>query len=312
MQLSVLSPIDAAFRRTKQVLFAPFSLEKWLKLGFCAFLVQLGDCSGGSGNANANVDGGGGGGFGRHVEDFTEWFEEYQALILAIGIPVAVVLLAIMLALVWLQSRGRFMFLDGVVHDRGAVVAPWKGFRREGNNLFLFAAALNLLTAALSIGGLVVGVMLAWPDMADGRFGDEALAGMLVGGCVFLFAVLGYSLVNLFLNDFVVPAMYARRVPVLEAWRDVYREILGPRLGVALLYVLVKIAIAVVSAMLVFGLICGTLCIAACFLAIPYVGTVVLLPLIVFDRSYSLAFLAQLGGDWDLTPAASEPETVLE
>ena len=39
---------------------------------------------------------------------------------------------------------------------------------------------------------------------------------------------------------------------------------------------------------------CATCCIAA----IPYLGTVILLPLLVFIRCYSLCFLEQLGPDW--------------
>jgi len=36
-----------------------------------------------------------------------------------------------------LRSRGKFMFLDNVVHDRAEVSQPWQDFRRLGNSLFL-------------------------------------------------------------------------------------------------------------------------------------------------------------------------------
>jgi hypothetical protein len=43
-----------------------------------------------------------------------------------------------------------------------------------------------------------------------------------------------------------------------------------------------------------------TCCVAGCFLAIPFVGTVLMLPVLVFDRAYSLIFLAQLGDGYRL------------
>jgi hypothetical protein len=78
--------------------------------------------------------------------------------------------------------------------------------------------------------------------------------------------------------------------------------------------VLVRIGIALVSAALILGLVCATFCLAACLLAIPYVGTVLLLPLFVFTRCYALYFLEQLGPEWTLlepppTPPAGPPSS---
>ena len=52
MSISVLAPFSSASERTSRVLFQPFDIAKWVRLGFCAWLAQFGD--------------GGGGGF--HVE----------------------------------------------------------------------------------------------------------------------------------------------------------------------------------------------------------------------------------------------------
>ena len=43
MTISVIDPVSPAIERTKLVLFQPFDLGKWFKLGFCAFLATLGD-----------------------------------------------------------------------------------------------------------------------------------------------------------------------------------------------------------------------------------------------------------------------------
>jgi hypothetical protein len=43
-----------------------------------------------------------------------------------------------------------------------------------------------------------------------------------------------------------------------------------------------------------------TCCILGCVLMIPFLGTVLLLPILVFKRSYSLYYLAQYGEQFDV------------
>ena len=50
-----------------------------------------------------------------------------------------------------------------------------------------------------------------------------------------------------------------------------------------------------------------TCCIAGCLLVLPYLGTVLLLPVLVFRRSYSLCYLAQYGGEYDVFAPPSAP-----
>jgi hypothetical protein len=301
MPLSVLAPIDIAIGRTKRILFGPFHLEKWLKLGFCAFLSGLGNCGGNASTGWNNKLG------ERQARDAKEWLVEHLEMVVVVGTLLFVVGLGVWLTLIWLQSRGRLMFLDGVVRDRGAVAEPWREYRREGNSLFRFSALLNVASMFLGLAAIGLGLALAWPDIDRWRFDDAALTGLLAGGCSLVLVACVIGLIEVFLNDFVVPAMYARRVRVGEAWRIVSAEVIGPNLGPMVFYVLMKIGIALVTGILALALVCGTLCIACCLLFIPYVGTVLLLPFLVFNRCYSLAFLEQLGERWVLAGTRVEP-----
>ncbi|HBF33064.1 TPA: hypothetical protein DDW35_00735 [Candidatus Sumerlaeota bacterium] len=57
--LSPVDPISKAIDRTREALFQPFDLMKWVILGFCVFLAALGEGSGGgfsgSGHSNAKT-----------------------------------------------------------------------------------------------------------------------------------------------------------------------------------------------------------------------------------------------------------------
>jgi len=56
---------------------------------------------------------------------------------------------------------------------------------------------------------------------------------------------------------------------------------------------------------MVLGAIIITCCIAGCLMIIPYIGTVLLLPVLVFKQSYPLYFLRQFGPGYDVFPPAS-------
>ena len=301
MPISVVEPVSPAIERTKKVLFQPFDFGKWLCLGFCAFLAYLGEGGGPSFFQGGGQGGGGGGQGGQGGPNFDQIHDsimDHLGLIIAVAVAVIVFALALGLLFTWLSLRGKFMFLDGVVHNRGNVVAPWHEFRPEGNSLFVFRILFGLGSFAVFLVVVALALALAWSDIKAQAFGPGAVAALLLGiGLLLTWAIL-VSIVELFLQDFVVPIMYLRRVRVLEAWSVLRHELLGGHGGTFVLYVLFKIVIGFVVGMIAAVLVLCTCCIAA----IPYVGSVVLLPVLVFNRSYPLYFIEQFGPDWRVFP----------
>jgi hypothetical protein len=297
MAISVVNPVSTAIERTRRILFEPFDAGKWFVLGFCAFLAHLGE--GGYGPPSTPPDNNPRGGGGRGPNDVREvnaWLQDHLALILVLVALTLLVTFAILVVLLWLNSRGRFLFIDGIVRNRAAVVKPWKKYRREGNALFGFRLAFGLLTGVVLLLIVSLCLIVAWPDISARNFRAAAALSLLVGLALFLPTVLATWLVNLFLLDFVVPVMYVRRLGVLAAWGVFFRELLADRVGTFLLYVLFKVLLA-----LVVGLLAGVVtCLTCCVAAIPYLGSVILLPLLVFTQAYPLCFLEQFGPSWRL------------
>ncbi len=79
----------------------------------------------------------------------------------------------------------------------------------------------------------------------------------------------------------------------MAGWSE-FLSLLSPNLGAFVLYVLLKFLIGL--AILVIS--CIATCVTCCIAALPYIGTVLLLPLFVFRRSYSMYFLSQLDPDY--------------
>ena len=117
-------------------------------------------------------------------------------------------------------------------------------------------------------------------------------------------------LVQKFTMDFVVPIMFLRSLGCLAAWRQFMTTLSANKLRFAL-YLLFQIVIAIaIGAIIGLGFCIGCcLCCISVLMLIPYIGTVIILPLLVFKRSYSLYYLRQFGPEFDVfsRPAASAP-----
>jgi hypothetical protein len=309
-RISVVDPIGPAIDRVKAMLFAPFDLVRWLVIGFCAWLANLG--SGG-------FHGGFRGGFPspgpageldleqiRHkVEGF---FGMDLVLVMVIGAIVLLILgVVVALVVLWLNSRGRFMFLHCVAQNKAEVRIPWHRYRQQANSLLLFRLVAGMLfLVSIALLGLPI-VLLAGIIARGGDSVVFAIIGIVVMVVLVLIPVgIIYNLILKFTRDFVVPTMYLHGCTCVEGWRA-FRGLLSANAGRFTLYILFQILLAAAIVVLL-GLVgCLTCCCGAVLLSIPYLGTVVMLPLLAFMRAYSLQYLAQFGPAFDVF-AQVEPE----
>ena len=202
------------------------------------------------------------------------------------------VLIAIIVVVLWLSSRGKFMFLDNVVHDRAEVVRPWKRFRRLGDSLFGFQIAFIASMMLVMLLAALVGLAIV-------ELGNEALGGLaawiglVFGISIALPLILAVGFAQYFLDAFVVPLMHRYDLGVLAAWGR-FGAIFRQHPWVLLisgLFVLI-VGFAAVMAALIAGVL--TCCIGLILIIIPYVGTVVLLPIPVTYRGFTVALLDQI------------------
>jgi hypothetical protein len=291
--ISVIDPLSQAMVWSRDVLFRPFDIGKWFVLGFCAWLAGLGERGGGGGNGANIHDSGSRGDLEHDLHVAWEWLLANLALVLFIVAVVFVIGFTIWLLILWLSSRGKFMFLDGVVHNRAAVVAPWRQFRAPANALFRFRFVVGLIGGTVVIAFLASLVFVVW--LSIDTYAEKPLL-ILFLICVlvpFVLMMIAFGLLALAINDFVVPLMYLRNEGVAAAWRELGR-LFSARPGTFIFYVLIKIVIAIAVAVISIFFCCLTCCIVL----LPYIGTVILLPIAVFARAYPLYFLGQFGPDY--------------
>ena len=82
--------------------------------------------------------------------------------------------------------------------------------------------------------------------------------------------------------------------------------LLSANVGLFTLYFLFSIVLGMAIGLMVMVVMFATCC-CCCLMLLPYVGTVLLLPVLMFKRCYSLYFLAQFGPEYDVFPPAGPP-----
>jgi hypothetical protein len=301
-KIQIIAPFSAAFEWMKTMLFSPFDLAKYLTIAFAAFL---------AGNWGHSFRFGRGWSvpdwnyrFTRHTDlGTTDWDIGPWLIAAFVGIGLFVMVLAVVW--MWVSCRGRFIFTDCVVKNRGAIAEPWNEYRREGNSLFLFSLAVAF--GALVLVGIIGGLL--WFVFFGAR-GDEFGAGgvlvvivLIVVGLIWLALSLFFALVT----TFMVPVMYRRRCRAMEAFMDVSKLVFANP-GPFILFVLFGIALLIALA------VAGTIiaCMTCCIGGLPYISTVILLPAIVCLAAYKLLFIRQFGDQYDVWATIAAPPQATE
>jgi hypothetical protein len=293
-KIEIFNPFGDAYTLTKKILFEPFDFKKWLVMGFAAFLSGN---SGGIGFRGFNADAFKAGHRGVQPPHLPHFGTGQTAAIIAVAV---VVILVLILVITWVVCRGRFVFADCVVKNRAAIAEPWREFRREGNSYFLFSLAIGF-GSTLIFGALAL--LLFLPGfVAHGRVHFGVGSGIALGGIILLWLLFAIFLGTVFL--FMVPVMYRQRCSALKAFPQVSR-LFFQHLGAFILLILFGIVLAL--ALIVIGAIvtCATCCIGG----LPYVNSVLLLPIFVCFLSFRFFFLRQFGNEFDVWNGVSPLET---
>ena len=276
------SAVDAfgpAWANMTRVLFRPFRLRKWFKLGFIALLAGVAQGGGGGGGGGAppggggtggTGGGGGGAGAGPAFDQLAAWYHAHQAAVISGAVALGAFLLVFVLVMLYVSSVFRFIFLESVITGEARIREPWHRNKAQGLSFMGWRLGFGFL-ALLAFGvfvGLPIGLMVvSLVRQTGGTPSAQTILGSigLVLLAVFLSVIVLFiiGLISALTRDFVLPLMYLRRSGVIGAWREFWPILTQNKVGF-LVYFLLKILAAVASwiAGMLLAL-CGLL-IAAC------------------------------------------------
>jgi hypothetical protein len=304
MTVQYIAPFSRAWKRMVMILFKPFNLGKWFALGFSSFLAELLRTGrGGSGNFRFSKGDFDWGEFYELPWRIIEWLSQHPiwTAVIIVGLVIAIVMFVV---LAWLSSRGMFMFLDNVVHNRSLIAKPWREFKTIGDSLFLWRLAFSVICFIISMGLAVVAFFVSRNIHFSGNGFVSYLMLMTAGALIGLLLFLVIAYISMFLNNFVVPIMYKSGLTANNAWRR-FLMLFGKHPWHFILYgvFIFGLYILVVIGIIVGGLI--TCCCGFILLLIPYIGSVLMLPVSVTFRALSLEYLEQFGDEYKIFPAGS-------
>jgi len=247
-------------------------------------------------------------------------------------IAIMVVLgLALSILFTWISSRFRFIWLNSILQNTGAIREPFRRFRNEGNNLFkalLVILGCTLLYAAVVLGlmflvGQIIGVFkegFAW-DFGSGLvFTLISILFLGIPGILLAIAFVG-------IEDFVITIMALEPSTFRDAWKSFW-GLFAQNKKDFWIYLFVKIGLGIVTTLLQLMLLVGWALLAlvtgaivfgipyyifsvllkinvifwiiAVLAGIPFLIVFILLmaatnlPFAVFFRNFSLYFLSSL------------------
>lgn len=299
---AAVSPAEAAreaFERTRRQLF-PMRIEKWLALGLLAFLDQCGRTFLNGGGASRG-DGGHADGVPR-VEDLAAFLQRASDWLAAHAVAVALsavlglfALAVLVAALLWLNSRGVFMYLDAVASGRADVGRPWREHARAAASYFGWSLAISLagVFAVLFAAGLVVTAAMAFvAGRLQGTGGWLAAVAMAPVLALLLLALPLLAVARMALRDFVAPLQLTTGLACGGAAR-VLEGLVLQHPGAFVLYLLLKLVLVVATGLVV---VVGG-CLTCCLGFLPVVMQTVFQPLFFLERAFSLELLRQMGHD---------------
>jgi hypothetical protein len=307
MNIEYFAPLSKAWKRMKKALFQPFDIGKWFALGFTAFLAHLLNGGGFPGNFRST--------YSRNKtinlpdivnlpERVINWIHLHPFLIAVILMGV-LVFICIILVFTWLSSRGTFMFLDNVAHDRALIVKPWREYKILGNSLFFWRIGFGIVVGLLTLPFLIL-ILILLRQFPHGHYPPFNILGIIAIGLLWFLASVIIGYISLFTHSFVIPIMYKYDLKILQAWPK-FLPILKSHFLYFFLFGLFYLLLFIVIAIAAFITGCLTCCIVFLILLLPYINAVFLLPVSFTLRAFSLEFLAQWGTDYSVFPEEAIP-----
>jgi hypothetical protein len=243
MPVSAVDVIRPAFDHTVRQLFKPFRLGQWVRLAFTGLLAgELGT----SGGCSFQIP--------WRPPNRSDQFLG-QVLIPRTGLWfVAIALLALLalvlvIALIYISSRMRFVLFDSVVAKECHIRRYWA---QRGAPAFRYFAFQLLLVLAVAGGLAFFGSIAAIIAFGTGwlRNPRQHLVPLILMGIVIVFFVAAFLvvvfLVSVLTKDFVVPQMALEDLPVAEGWRRLWSRLMTEKGGYAG-YVGMKIVLAIAA-----------------------------------------------------------------
>ncbi|MDG6244864.1 MAG: hypothetical protein QCH31_10845 [Methanolobus sp.] len=261
MSWYVIDAVDNAFERTKNCLFQPFDILKWIKLTIITLLIGAGGSfNGGNGSRYSSTQPDSSWvpqSFADMISTYYQHLTSFPDLILIIGALVLVILFIVILGII--SSVMEFVFVESLVRNDVRILSYFKRYLKEGMYLFALRILIGLATL-IFIGILILPFLLGAGVMGSGLNGPEGffvplfiIFGMMGFFTLLFLIILFSSIIGSFVNMAIPVSLYSDRnifsalSGVLGQFRRDWQQIIIYWIGRLLLGIAVAIVVAIAA-----------------------------------------------------------------
>ena len=255
-RLSALDAFSPAMARVSAMLFKPFRLSTWLKMGFIGLLG--GGVARFGGNMNfrgpmfpPQTPG------GRMPDDP---FAELQRILHSVDVahyvhlivPILIVGIVITLIFLYLFCRFRFVLFDSVITTQPVIRRGWRLYASQANRYFGFWLVFRLVN--FGVIALIIGIPI-WHAYKNGSLsGDGSLLVLLkILASIALTAIAAgivFAIISTLMKDFIMPIMALDDLSLGDAWSALWR-VIASEPGAWAGYLLMKLVLTIGAAIVV-------------------------------------------------------------
>jgi hypothetical protein len=227
--LSATQAITPAIERTRQFLFRPFRLGRFLKLTLVALLTEGGmaSCNFSKGFPSGNT--------GSPSHPIPPLHMPHiplsaAAIVIAVVCVVALIVIPITVLISYLVIRLRFSFFDCVLHMQDRIAPAWNRYHRQAMRYLGMSVCIGLVFL-LAVGLAGYAVYDHYKALFDALFSDNRPGFTdflpVIGVAGLLALILGFlgSFIEITMSYFVLPHMALEDASIPEALSDVWGDI---------------------------------------------------------------------------------------
>ena len=243
----------------------------------------------------------------------------FWTLLFIVGIPVFLFILALCIAVLWVISRGRMMFISALADDtqRLSLREKWRESRITGNSLFKYnitVVVLSLLFVLIfcpALYFLLHPVTKTWIAAPSAPIAPApAIIALLLTFCI----AIPFGFVLGAFHEFGTLLMFRRQITAWPAFKQVFALVAANIWPVLKYYIFMIFASFAVGLCLIllFIVTCCLCCLWIAVLWLPYLWAVVFLPLLALRQYFAMEFAKQFGDDYNVYQKDEPRETVPE
>ena len=237
MDYYAVNALKESFQKTKNFFFGPFSLKRWLKLGFVGILGGIAQQAGGSCNCNSPGGGGGGSSSGSDgtssgdtefanqakeaAQNLEHFYKEHSTLIFALAGLLILLILVLSIIFQYIRANMFFVFMESLIQREVTITSSFGNNKGKGFSLFSFRLVIGLISLIIIVVASIPLIIYLW-KMTQSSSPNWNIWSIVANFFLTIVTILIVAIISHCImsptHDFATAIAYGKDMSILGAW----------------------------------------------------------------------------------------------